>query len=100
MKKIIGVLVVLFVIIIVSGCNVQASGNNNAIPTRFRTLEFWNGGSCIAYYENVSMTIEIATTFKVWGKDVYYYLYHIQKPDGSIETIMDSEALALKWTVR
>jgi hypothetical protein len=94
MRKAIIIVLIAFTLV---GCQYRTSGNNPAIPTRFKTLEFWNGGACIASYENVEMAIEIATTERVTG-NIRYHLYHVLEANGKVTTIMDSEALAIKWT--
>lgn len=98
MKKI--VIAVLVTLILVS-CNVTTKVSNNGIPDFYTTLEFWNGGGNMASYTNVSMQIEIVTTEKVIGQSVYFYKYHVFNTEGTVDDwIIDSEALALKYTTK
>lgn len=95
MKKILFALVV---IIGFTSCNFKTNVRNGAIPTEFSKLEFWNGGSCIGSYNDVTMKIEIVTSTKLVGEDISFYKYHITSKSQNIdEVIVDSESLALKY---
>lgn len=81
-----------------SSCDVQTTVNNEGIPSDFLWIEFWNGGGCIGRYTNVHMDIKIVSTSKVFGESVYFYKYIVTNQElGLRETIIDSEALALKY---
>lgn len=98
MKKIVFVLVV---IVGLTSCNYRTNVSNKGIPTEFSKLEFYNGGGCIGSYENVSMNIEIVTSKKLVGADIYFYKYHVTSKSQNIdEVIVDSESLALKYKER
>lgn len=97
MKKI---LFIVMIVALFASCNFQTKVANSGIPTEFQKLEFWNGGGLIGSYENVTMKMEIVTSTKLVGQDIYFYKYHvINKKQGIDEYIIDSEALALKYTV-
>lgn len=95
MKKI---LFVVMIVALFASCNFQTKVANKGIPTEFQKLEFWNGGGLIGSYQNVTMKIEIISSSKLVGENIYFYKYHvISKQQGIDEYIIDSEALALKF---
>lgn len=98
MKKL--ALVLLTAMVLLTSCNVRATVNNSGIPTHFRTLEFYNGSAKIGDYKDVDMVIEIVTTTPAFGKEIFFYKYHITSQKQNIdEYILDSEALAPKFTL-
>jgi hypothetical protein len=94
----IAALIVVLTMGLVASCNVTTKVSNSGIPTEYTRLEFWNGGGKIREYEDVTMKIEIVSTTKVVGANVYFYKYHVyDKNQGIDEYIIDSEALALVY---
>jgi hypothetical protein len=79
------------------GNSVLRSGNSKGIPTEFNNLEFYNGGGLIAKFGKCRMSILISTRVNASGASAYYYLYEVTPEEGEKVTIMDSEALSLKW---
>ena len=98
MKKYAALILCLACLMAVS-CNTSARVKNDAIPSEYATLEFWNGGTCIATYEQVFMSARM-TASKTLLNEVSFYLYHIySEAQGIDDYIIDSEALALKYTL-
>jgi hypothetical protein len=72
---------------------------NSAFPSHFATLEFYNGGLSIAKYQNVSMSV-ISMSSSSITNGISFYQYHIfDKKQNIDEFIIDSEALAFKYTI-
>ena len=94
MKKI---LIVLFVLILFVSCNTSSKVKNSALPNKCQTLEFWNGGTCIGKYEKVNIEYEMIKTNSLTNS-IYFYVYHVYNKDID-EYIVDSEALAIKFTL-
>jgi hypothetical protein len=86
-----------FLMVMVS-CNTSYTVDNAALPKEFKTLEVWNGGAKIAAYKNVTMNISSISSSVLVGKNISFYIYHITG-DAVDEYVIDSEALALKYTV-
>lgn len=98
MKRII--IIFLMISVLAMSCNWRTDVTSSDIPNNYKTLEFWNGGGKIAVYKDVTMKIEIVTSYQGFGKDVYFYKYHITSHEQQIDDwIIDSEALALKYTL-
>ena len=96
MKKAIVFLALVFCVLLAS-CNTSSKVNNDAFPTEYKTLEFWNGGGCIAKYTDVSMEV-IMMQSSTLTNAISFYKYHVfDKKQGIDEFIIDSEALALKY---
>ena len=73
------------------------------IPYKVSHIEFWNGGSKIAEYDNATVEIIVQTnesyfSFTSDGNKVQFYIYKITDKYGKVEKIIDSEALAIKFT--
>jgi len=94
MKKI---LFVLFVLLVFASCNTPSKVKNSALPNKCQTLEFWNGGTCIGKYEKVNVEYEIIKMTSITNS-IYFYIYHVYNKDVD-EYIVDSEALAMKFTI-
>ena len=94
MKKI---LFILFVLLVFASCNTSSRVKNSALPSKCQTLEFWNGGTCIGKYEKVNVEYEMIKTTSITNS-IYFYVYHVYNKDVD-EYIVDSEALAMKFTI-
>jgi hypothetical protein len=90
---------VLALLLVLASCNTSYTVENSALPKTFKTLEFWNGGAMIAEYKNVSMSIESVSSSVIVGNNISFYIYHIvgERVD---EFVIDSESLALKYTIK
>lgn len=98
MKKATVSLTFVFCMLLVS-CNTSVKVKNNALPTEYKTLEFWNGGGCIARYENVSMEVTMMQSSTITNA-ISFYKYHVYSEKQRIdEFIIDSEALSLKYVL-
>ncbi len=95
----------LFLILLVSmvcftGCmNVTKETKNGTTPfPTFPThIEFWNGGACIAEYDDAVVIVKTAyNTFWV-GEPITWYIYEVHQGGAVVDTIIDSEALAIKF---
>lgn len=96
MKKIIVLAVCLTLL---CGCytsNRKFSGSG--IPEQVKTIEFYNGGTCIAKYENAKIELRSVFSTGITGQDISFYMYVVYTKD-STEYIIDSEALAIKYTL-
>ena len=72
------------------------------IPYYVSHIEFWNGGTCIGNYDNVHVEIIVETNnsyFTLSGdkNNIQFYTYKITLPNGKVEKIIDSKALAIKF---
>lgn len=94
MKKI---LIVLFVLLVFASCNTSSRVENSALPSKYQTLEFWNGGTCIGKYEKVNVEFEMVKVCSLTNLK-RFYVYHVYNKDID-EYIVDSEALAIKFTL-
>lgn len=103
MKKIILSLVLLFSLTV--GAFAYTEGKtlkDVGIPYRVSHIEFWNGGSKIAEYDNATVEIIVQTnesyfSFTKDGNNIQFYIYKITDKWGDVEKIIDSEALAIKF---
>ena len=96
MKKVIVFLAFIFCVLLTS-CSTSSKIKNDAFPTEYETLEFWNGGECIAKYAGVSMEVTMMQSSTLTNA-IRFYRYHVyDKKQGIDEFIIDSEALALKY---
>lgn len=103
MKKIILSLVLLFSLTV--GAFAYTEGKtlkDVGIPYHVSHIEFWNGGSKIAEYDNATVEIIIQTNESYFsitkdGNKVQFYIYKITDKYGNVEKIIDSEALAIKF---
>lgn len=103
MKKIILSLVLLFSLTV--GAFAYTEGKtlkDVGIPYHVSHIEFWNGGSKMAEYDNATVEIIIQTNESYFsltkdGNKVQFYIYKITDKWGNVEKIIDSEALAIKF---
>ena len=103
MKKIILSLVLLFSLTV--GAFAYTEGKtlkDVGIPYHVSHIEFWNGGSKIAEYDNATVEIIVETnesyfSFTKDGNKVQFYIYKVTDKYGNVEKIIDSEALAIKY---
>ena len=96
MKKII---VLAFCLVLLCGCytsNRKFSGSG--IPEQVKTIEFYNGGTCIGKYENAKIELRSVFSTGITGQDISFYMYVVYTQDTT-EYIIDSEALAIKYTL-
>lgn len=96
---------VLFLVIIVVGlasCNVtnKMGDNNTPFPTRPTTIEFWSGGAKIAEYENACVHVLSVLNSRLVGASITWYYYEIEVDGVIVDTIIDSEALTIKYKGR
>lgn len=98
MKKVTVLLALVFCVLLVS-CNTSTNVKNDAFPSEYKTLEFWNGGGCIARYENVLMEVTMMQSSTLTNA-IRFYKYHVYSEKQRIdEFIIDSEALSLKYVL-
>ena len=103
MKKIILSLVLLFSLTV--GAFAYTEGKtlrDVGIPYKVSHIEFWNGGSKIAEYDDATVEIIVQTnesyfSFTKDGNNIQFYIYKITDKWGKVEKIIDSEALAIKF---
>ena len=103
MKKIILSLVLLFSLTV--GAFAYTEGKtlkDVGIPYHVSHIEFWNGGSKIAEYDDATVEIIVQTnesyfSFTKDGNNIQFYIYKITDKWGKVEKIIDSEALAIKY---
>lgn len=97
--------IVLFMVVSVIGfssCNVtnKMGDNNTPFPTRPTTIEFWNGGTKIAEYENACVHVSSVLNSRLVGANITWYYYEIEVDGVIVDTIVDSESLAIKYKGR
>lgn len=103
MKKIILSLVLLFSITV--GAFAYTEGKtlrDVGIPYCVSHIEFWNGGAKMAEYDDVTVEIVVLTSesffsFTKGGNKIHFYIYKITDKWGTVEKIIDSETLAIKF---
>lgn len=96
MKKI---FIIFIVCVLLVSCNTSAKVSNDSFPSKYATLEFWNGSACIGAYKNVSMIVTMIHSETITNS-ISFYKYHIINKNQNIdEYIIDSEALAIKFTL-
>lgn len=97
--------IVSFLVMIITGfagCNVtnEMSDGNTPFSTRPTTIEFWNGGTKIAEYENACVNVASVCNDRLIGASITWYYYEIEVDGVIVDTIIDSEALAIKYKGR
>lgn len=98
MKRFI-VLVFVVLCVLLASCNTSTKVKNDAFPTSYETLEFWNGGGCMAKYLDVSMEVTMMQSSTLTNA-ISFYKYHVfNRKQGIDEYIIDSEALSIKFTL-
>ena len=91
------------VIIFLSSCDVtnNMSGKETPIPRYVDHIEFWNGGTCIVKYDSAEIRINSVFSSVLVGEDITWYYYEVKYIDEEghpkVETIIDSESLAIKY---
>lgn len=95
-------LIVSFLVMIVIGfasCNVKNHRDGTTpFSTKPTTIEFWNGGTKIAEYENACINVA-----SVCGDGLIcetWYYYEIEVDGVIVDTIIYSEALVIKYKGR
>lgn len=79
----------------------EVSGKH--IPEYVEHIEFWNGGTMICSYDNVSVEFIISNTVHnpasvvKESTRVTFYRYVIKKDRHVLDNIIDSEALAIRF---
>lgn len=104
-KLISKIFIVLSLVIIVSGfasCNVTNEMGDSDTPfsTRPTTIEFWNGGTKIAEYENARVNVASVLNERFIGESITWYYYEVEVDGVIVDTIIDSESLAIKYKGR
>jgi hypothetical protein len=98
MRKAIVFMALVFCVLLAS-CNTSSKVRNDAFPTEYEALEFWNGGGCIGKYADVSMEVTMMKSLSLTNT-ISFYKYHVyDKKQGIDEYIIDSEALSLKFVL-
>lgn len=95
MKKI---FVIIFAVLLICGCTSNRKFTGAGIPSKVKTIEFYNGGYCIGKYENAKIELRSVFSSNISGQDISFYLYVVSTKDVT-EYIIDSEALAIKYTL-
>lgn len=95
MKKILTLVVCLA---LVCGCTSNRKFSGTGIPEQVKTIEFYNGGTCIGKYEDAKVELRSVSSSGITGQPISFYLYVVSTKD-STEYIVDSEALAIKYTL-
>jgi len=91
------VFIALVCCVLFASCNTSSKVRNDAFPTEYETLEFWNGGGCIGKYTDVSMDVTMMQSSS-FTNAISFYKYHVfDKKQGIDEYIIDSEALSIKF---
>lgn len=101
MKKLFFVGVVLLSILF-TACNITNKMGSGDTPfsTTPTHIEFYNGGAKIAEYDNAVVRVSSVYNSRFVGADITWYYYEIVVNGVVVETIIDSEALAIKYTGR
>lgn len=83
---------------LVCGCTSNRKFSGTGIPEQVKTIEFYNGGTCIGRYEDAKVELRSVHSEGFTGQAISFYLYVVSTKD-STEYIVDSEALAIKYTL-
>lgn len=72
------------------------------IPYQVTHIEFWNGGGCIAKFDNatVEIIVEKNKTLISWSGDaneIQFYTYKVTS-NGKVIYVIDSESLSIIFT--
>lgn len=96
MKKII---FLALIAILFASCNVtnQMSSGDTPFTTVPTHIEFWNGGTCIGSYDNATIRVASVYNTRMLGADITWYYYEVYVNGEAVDTIIDSEALAIKY---
>lgn len=102
MKKLFKLLLILGFIFTITSCNVtnkMRDGDTpfSTVPTH---IEFWNGGTCIGSYDNATVRVSSVHNSRLLGAPITWYYYEIYADGFCVDTIIDSEALAIKYKGR
>ena len=93
------ILVSVVLCVLLASCNTASKVKNDAFPASYETLEFWNGGGCMAKYADVSMEVTMMQSSTLTNA-ISFYKYHVfNRKQGIDEYIIDSEALSIKFTL-
>ena len=95
MKKI---FVLVVSLVLLCGCTTNRKFSGTGIPEQVKTIEFYNGGLCIGKYEDAKIELRSVSSSGITGEPISFYLYVVYTKDLT-EYIIDSEALAIKYTL-
>ena len=102
MSKLFIVLSLVIIVIGLASCNVtnEMVDSDTPFSTRPTTIEFWNGGAKIAEYENACVKVTSVRNERLIGASITWYYYEIEVDGVIVDTIVDSESLAIKYKGR
>lgn len=89
----------LLISISLTSCNITNKMGNGDIPLPANPthIEFYNGGTCIGSYDNAIVKVASVRNTRLIGADITWYYYEIYVNSQIVDTIVDSEALAIKY---
>lgn len=103
MKKLFLILVLSLTLIVSAFAYTEGKSLKDVgIPYHVSHIEFWNGGTKIATFDNATVELIVQTnesflTLTSKGNQVQFYIYKITS-NGKTVKIIDSEALAILFT--
>ena len=102
MKKLFKLLLVLGFIFTITSCNVtnrMGAGDTpfSTVPTH---IEFWNGAACMGSYDNATVRVASVHNSRLLGAPITWYYYEIYVDGFCVDTIIDSDSLAIKYAGR
>lgn len=99
-KSIIFVLLILATIFMAS-CNFTnnfGSEGNTPFSVKPTHVEFYNGGLKIAEYDNAIVNVSSVLNLRLAGNSVTWIYYEVYVNGEVVDTIIDSEALCIKYS--
>lgn len=89
----------LFISISLTSCNItnKMSNGDTPLPASPTHIEFYNGGTCIGSYDNAIVKVASVRNTRFVGADITWYYYEIYVNNQIVDTIVDSESLAIKY---
>ena len=92
-------LFIFLVTVCFTGCNItNKMGNGDTpLPSKPTHVEFYNGGACIASYDNAVVYVSSVHNSRLVGANITWYYYEVVVNGEVIDTIIDSESLAIKY---
>ena len=101
MKKSIIFVLLILASIFMASCNFTnnlGSEGNTPFSAKPTHIEFYNGGLKIAEYDNAIVNVSSVFNSRLVGDNVTWIYYEVYVNGEVVDTIIDSEALCIKYS--